>query len=85
MGQFNFKGVPLSVWARLITLLAVTANLIASLMGYKLIPFEDEQIADFISGALMAGVSFYTAWKNNSLTIEAQEADALMKAKKSQK
>jgi len=85
MGHFNFKGVSLSVWARLITLLAVTANLIASLMGYKLIPFEDEQIADFVSGALMAIVSLYTAWKNNSLTVEAQQADALMKAKKSGK
>lgn len=79
----NLKGVTVGTWTRLISLLLVTANLIASILGYKLIPFEDEQIQEFVSALLVAIVSLYSAWKNNSITAEAQEADQILKEKKS--
>ena len=79
----NLKGVTVGTWTRLVSLLLVTANLIASILGYKLIPFEDEQIQEFVSALLVTIVSLYSAWKNNSITAEAQEADQILKEKKS--
>ena len=79
----NLKGVTVGTWTRLVTLLLVTANLIASILGYKLIPFEDDQIQEFVSALLVGIVSLYSAWKNNSITAEAQEADQILKEKKS--
>lgn len=79
----NLKGVTVGTWTRLVTLLLVTANLIASTLGYKLIPFEDDQIQEFVSALLVGIVSIYSAWKNNSITAEAQEADQILKEKKS--
>ena len=81
--MMDLKGVTVGTWTRLVTLLLVTANLIASTLGYKLIPFEDDQIQEFASALLVGIVSLYSAWKNNSITVEAQEADQILKEKKS--
>ena len=74
--QFNFKGVTGDTWGRIISMFLILVNLVANeLFNFQLIPFEDEQIYDGVSVLLFILVSFWTAWKNNSFTQKAQEAD----------
>lgn len=78
--NFNFKGVSKDTWVRIIVMFLVLINLVSTnLFNYQLIPFSDEQINNFVSTGLTVVVTIWTAYKNNSVTTAAQEADKVMK------
>ncbi len=78
--KFNFKGVSKSTWVRVIVMFLVLVNLVSTnLFNYQLIPFSDEQISNFVSTGLTVVITIWTAYKNNSVTAAAQEADKVMK------
>lgn len=86
MKKVNLKGVNKATWVRLAAFLLVFLNQVAvSIFEFQLLPFTDAQIYEGVSIVVTTLVSIYTAWKNNSLTESAQEADQLLKVKKGDK
>lgn len=76
----NLKNVTKATWVRMITLLLVLANLISTyIFGFVLLPFEEQDLNEGVSIFLTIVVSFWTAWKNNSFTKNAQQADIHLK------
>lgn len=81
--KFHFRNVDMATWVRIITLFVVLINQVAvSVFDTQLIPFEDADIYEGISTGATMLIAIITAWKNNSFTEEAQEADSIMKATK---
>jgi len=73
-------------YVRLVALIIVAINSAAMMMGYKLLPFSDEEIVTGISIIAMVVTELWNHWKNNSYTRAAKEADKqLKKAKKEAK
>ena len=82
----NIKNVDKSVWVRVIALFLVLANQISvSFFEFKLLPFADEEIYEGVSIVVTTAVAFWTSWKNNSFTDEAQEADVYLTEQKEKK
>lgn len=76
----NIKNVDKSVWVRIIALFLVLINQISvSFFDFQLIPYADEQIYEAVSIVVTTAIAFWTAWKNNSFTQEAQLADEYLK------
>jgi SPP1 family holin len=76
----NFKGVSKSTWVRMVALLVILVNLVSvSLFNHQLVPFSDEQVYEGVSTLLTVLVGFWTAWKNNSFSKDAQLADLRLK------
>ncbi|MFS8630094.1 MAG: SPP1 phage holin family protein [Bacillales bacterium] len=69
-------------WVRLIILIVVFINTAGMMLGYQLLPFENEEIATGISIVALALSEIWNHWKNNSYTQSAKEADAYLKARK---
>ena len=69
-------------YVRLISLIVVAINSGAMMMGYKLLPFDDDEIVTGISIIAMVGTEIWNHWKNNSYTPQAKRADAQMKIHK---
>lgn len=61
--------------ARTLILLLALTNQALSMLGYKLIPIEDEQINDIVTLGFTIGSSLAAWWKNNSFTKKAILAD----------
>ena len=61
--------------ARTLILLLALTNQVLSMLGYKLIPIEDEQINDIVTLGFTIGSSLAAWWKNNSFTKKAILAD----------
>ena len=61
--------------ARTIMLLLALVNQVLSVLGYKLIPIEDEQINEAVTLAWTIGSALIAWWKNNSFTKKAILAD----------
>ena len=59
------------------TMILVTGliNMILTMAGKSPLPFSDQQITDFISGAWASAAIAWAWWKNNSFTENAIEAD----------
>ena len=75
--KFNLKGVTPATWVRIIATILVAVNLIAvEVFNFQLLPFTDEEIYEGVSALVSVLVVFWVAWKNNSITAEAQEGDA---------
>lgn len=73
--------------ARTIVLVLALVNQVLSVLGYKIIPIEDEQINDFVTIAFTIGSALAAWWKNNSFTEAAIEGDKykeIVKEKQSQ-
>lgn len=68
--------------ARTVILALALVNQSLTILGYKIIPIEDQQISDFVSLLFTMGSSIAAWWKNNSFSRAALEADAHMKALK---
>lgn len=69
-------------WLRLIVLAVVFINTAGMVLGYQLLPFDNEQIASGLTIGALILTEAWNHWKNNSYTGEAQEADRIMKATK---
>lgn len=61
--------------ARTIVLVLALVNQVLSMLGYKIIPIEDEQVNDFITMLFTVGSALAAWWKNNSFTEAAIEGD----------
>lgn len=61
--------------ARTIVLVLALVNQVLSMLGYKIIPIEDEQVNDFITMLFTIGSALAAWWKNNSFTEAAIEGD----------
>src|SRR5690606_6216180 len=72
-------------WVRLIILIVVFINTAGMMLGYQLLPFENEEIATGISIAALAISEIWNHWKNNSYTQPAKEADIYMSELKEQR
>ena len=76
----NLKGVTKDTWVRIIALFLVLINQISiSFFSFELIPFGDDQIYEGVSVVVTVVVVIWSAWKNNSFTKKAQEADKVLK------
>ena len=77
--MINLQGVSKATWVRIISLFLVLVNQIAiSFFDFNL-GFEDAAIYEGVSTVLTFVVSAYAAWKNNSMTVNAQLADEVLK------
>ena len=72
----------INVIARFVALGVVLINSILTMFNINPIPFSQEEAYGIVSTVLTCGVAIYTAWKNNSITKEAQVADKIMLALK---
>ena len=61
--------------ARTLILILALTNQVLAMLGYKLIPIEDEQINDIVTLVFTIGSSLAAWWKNNSFTKKAILAD----------
>ena len=61
--------------ARTIVLILALVNQVLSMLGYRIIPIEDEQVNDFITMLFTIGSALAAWWKNNSFTEAAIEGD----------
>lgn len=67
---------------RLLVLVVLVINQLIITLGYEPFPVSEEQLYEFFSTVVLGIVAFWTYWKNNSWTKEAQEADAILLEKK---
>ena len=61
--------------ARTVVLVLALVNQVLSILGYKIIPIEDEQVNDFITMLFTIASALAAWWKNNSFTEAAIEGD----------
>ncbi|WP_193063014.1 phage holin [Oceanobacillus oncorhynchi] len=72
-------------WLRLVVLAVVFINTAGMVLGYQLLPFDNEQITSGLTiGALFLS-EIWNHWKNNSYTESAQIADRILKDDKENK
>ncbi len=62
-------------WVRLIALFVVFINTSGLIMGYQLLPFDNEQLVNIISLVALFLTEIWNHWKNNSYTHKAKKAD----------
>ena len=63
---------------RLIVLAIVLINQALVVAGWNPLPFSEEQIYEAVSTVATVVIALWAWWKNNSVTKEAQEADAFL-------
>lgn len=63
---------------RTIVLIVALVNQALTLAGKNPLPFENEEITDFLSYIFTAAASLWAWWKNNSFTANAIEADKVL-------
>ncbi len=64
---------------RTLILLLALINQVLYIFGVNPIPIENEMISQLITAFFTVGASIWAWWKNNSFTVEAQEADKFLK------
>lgn len=65
---------------RTAALIIALVNQALTLAGKSPLPFENEEITEFLSYIFTAAASLWAWWKNNSFTRNAIEADKLLKS-----
>lgn len=73
------------LWIRTIVLIFALINNALVLAGFSPLPFENEEVEVFLSALFMIGASFWSWWKNNSVSREARQADEYLKELKAKK
>lgn len=63
---------------RLVVMLILIINQILIGKGWTPLPYDEEQIYEFVNGLALVAVSIWAWWKNNSITKEAQKADKVL-------
>lgn len=64
--------------ARTIILALAIINQVLTVTGHSPLPIEDEAINQLVSAAFTIGAALVAWWKNNSFTLNARKADALL-------
>lgn len=67
---------------RTVILIVALINQFLTIAGKAVLPFNDEQITNFLSMALTGAASIIAWWKNNSFTQSAISADMDLKRMK---
>ena len=70
----DLKKVTAGTWVRVVLFLLGVVNYFLTAFGIDIIKFDNEQIAQLVNAVYIAVTGFYTLWKNNNFTAEAQEA-----------
>lgn len=65
--------------ARTIVLALALVNQLLTATGHAVLPITDEQVNTLVSTIWTVVAALWAYWKNNSLTPQAIEADAVMK------
>lgn len=65
---------------RTIVLIVALINQALTLAGKNPLPFENEEITEFLSYIFTAAASLWAWWKNNSFTKNAIEADKVLES-----
>lgn len=77
----NLKGVTRDTWVRLILLILISGNTLLNNFGITYFNNVDvNEWYDVISVLVAIAYSFWCAWKNNSFTVNAQNADKFLKS-----
>ena len=76
--QQKYKISPNTI-ARLILLFLSFVNLALEITGHSIVPIDSEGVTMAVSLIWAMVQSFWSAWKNNSITQEALAGDELMK------
>ena len=63
---------------RTIVLIIALVNQALTIAGKNPLPFEDEEITEFLSYIFTVAASLWAWWKNNSFTQNALEADKVL-------
>lgn len=75
----NKTNISAGTIARTIVLALALINQLLTVTGHAVLPITDEQVNTLVSTIWTVVASLWAYWKNNSLTAEAREADAVMK------
>ena len=59
---------------RLVVMLILIINQILIGKGWSPLPYDEEQIFEFVNGIALVGVGIWNWWKNNNVTKNAQKA-----------
>lgn len=81
MPKINWSGISTAVVVRGVMTVIAAANIICGYLGWHLIPLNDSEVSEIVNGLIViatAGVWAWGWWKNNSLTLNAQKADAML-------
>ena len=70
----DLKNVTAGTWVRVVLFLLGVVNYFLAALGIDIIKFDNEQITQLVNAVYIAVTGFYTLWKNNNFTAEAQEA-----------
>lgn len=70
---------------RLVVLVVLLINQTLVTIGFDALPFTEDQVYEGVSSVATVIVALLSWWKNNSVTNEAQKADAHMKALKNKR
>lgn len=70
----DLKKVTAGTWVRVVLFLLGVVNYFLAAFGIDIIKFDNEQITQLVNAVYIAVTGFYTLWKNNNFTTEAQEA-----------
>lgn len=76
------NGVKKETIIRTVVLAFALINQGLTLANVNPLPFESDQVENFVAGAFTLGASLWAWWKNNSFTKEAIEADKYKKGLK---
>lgn len=68
--------------ARLIVLVILVINQSLISFGMSPLPFDDEEVEAGVNAVLLAIVAIISWWKNNNVTVEAQQAQRQLDRKK---
>lgn len=63
---------------RTIVLIVALINQALTLAGKNPLPFENEEVTEFLSYIFTVGASLWAWWKNNSFTKNAIQADEVL-------
>ena len=77
----NLSGVTKEVWIRTIVLIVALINQALRMLGFDVLPFAEDEVADAITIVLTVFASLWAWWKNNSFTGKAQSADRILRSK----
>lgn len=68
--------------ARTIILILALVNQVFAMLGYRLLPVDNQMINDLVSNLWMIGAALWAWWKNNSFTKSALYGDTCIKCHK---
>lgn len=75
----NKTNISAGTIARTIVLALALINQLLTVTGHAVLPITDEQVNTLVSTIWTVVAALWAYWKNNSLTPQAIEADAVMK------